>query len=356
MTSKDINGTLCAVVVLRKLAMPVAGGVPCVDSTFFMPVIERNYYMGKNFLTYAQQLHILEYNKQLVISDHKYAAKKLEELSYYSLIGGYKTLFKHAPSNKYIHGVTFEELVAFYFFDEELRTLFLKYILHIERHIKSMFSYHFCEKYGEQQSMYLDINNYNHTRKNHRNLVRLTHSLQKVISLPSKYDYIEHSANSYHNVPLWVATNALTFGQISKMYQYATTDIRTKISKNFQNISEKQLHQFINIVGKCRNVCAHGERLFSFKINETIPDTPLHQRLQISKINNHYVYGKQDLFAVVIALFYLISNDEFKQFKTTLSKLIKTVLKQCPHLTEEQLLNSMGFPVNWNKISRYRKI
>ncbi len=187
-------------------------------------------------------------------------------------------------------------------------------------------------------------------------LIRLTHSLQKAISLPSKYAYIEHSANTYHNVPLWVATNALTFGQISKMYQYATTDIRAKISKNFQHISEKQLHQFINIVGKCRNVCAHGERLFSFKINETIPDTLLHQKLQIQRVHNHYVYGKQDLFAVVIALRYLISNDEFKQFKAALSKLIKSVLKQCPHLTEQQLLDHMGFPANWDKISRYRKI
>ena len=336
--------------------MPVAGGVPCVGSTFFMPVSERKYYMAKNFLTYDQQLHILEYDKQLAIPDHEYAAKKLEELSYYSLIGGYKFLFKHTPSNKYIYGVTFDELVAFYYFDEELRTLFLKYILHVERHIKSMFSYHFCEKYGEQQSMYLNIKNYNHTGKNHSALVRLTHSLQKAISLPSKYTYIEHSANTYHNVPLWVATNALTFGQISKMYQYATTDIRTKISKNFQNVSEKQLHQFINIIGKCRNVCAHGERLFSFRTNETIPDTMLHQKLQIIKNNNHYIYGKQDLFAVVISLRYLISNDEFKQFKTSLSKLIKAVLKQCPHLTEEQLLDNMGFPANWHKISRYRKI
>ena len=97
-------------------------------------------------------------------------------------------------------------------------------------------------------------------------------------------------------------------------------------------------------------------RLFSFRINETIPDTLLHQKLQIIKTNNHYVYGKQDLFAVVIALRYLISIDEFKQFKDALSKLIKTVLEQCLHLAEKQLLNSMGFPTNWNNISRYKKI
>ena len=106
--------------------------------------------MAKTFLTYQQQLHILEHDKQLAIPDSDYAKKMLEEISYYSLIGGYKSLFKHNASNKYAHGVTFDELVSFYYFDEELRTLFLKYILHVERHMKSMFSYHFCEKYGEQ--------------------------------------------------------------------------------------------------------------------------------------------------------------------------------------------------------------
>lgn len=66
-------------------------------------------------------------------------------------------------------------------------------------------------------------------------------------------------------------------------------------------------------------------------------------------------YGKQDLFAVVIALRYLISNEDFKAFKSGLEKLINKVLKQCPHLTQEQLLKEMGFPVNWERIMRYKK-
>ena len=151
--------------------------------------------MAKTFLTYQQQLHILEHDKQLVISDPDYARKILEEISYYSLIGGYKSLFKHSASNKYAHGVTFDELVSFYYFDEELRTIFLKYIPHVERHMKSMFSYHFCEKYGEQQSHYLNVNCYNYNKKNQQQVQRLVHSLQKAISVPSQYAYINHSAN-----------------------------------------------------------------------------------------------------------------------------------------------------------------
>lgn len=352
----NCDDILFVVVVLRKLAMPVAGGVPCVGSTFFIPKNqERNTNMAKNFLTYEQQLNTLETDKKLLIPDRNFAKKKLEEISYYSLIGGYKSLFKHNASNKYIHNVTFDELVSFYYFDEELRTLFLKYILHVERHIKSMFSYHFCEKYGEKQAFYLDVNNYNNSKKNQYQILKMVNSIKKAIATPSKYEYVNHAANIHNNIPLWVATNTLTFGQVSKMYQYATTDIRTKISKNYNSISEKQLHQFITILARCRNVCAHGERLYSFRIHETIPDTLLHKKLGISAKNGNYIYGKQDLFAVVIALRYLISDEDFKAFKYNLNKQIKMILKKCPHLTASQLLRAMGFPENWDKIMRYKK-
>ena len=37
LTAFAFDGILSLVVALRKLAMPAAGGVPCVGSTFFMP-------------------------------------------------------------------------------------------------------------------------------------------------------------------------------------------------------------------------------------------------------------------------------------------------------------------------------
>lgn len=311
--------------------------------------------MAKSFFTYEQQLDKLQNEKHLTINDTKYAKETLQKLSYYSLIGGYKTLFKHPASGKYIHGVTFEEIVAFYFFDEELRTLFLKYILHIERHIKSLLSYYFCDKHGDSQSEYLNPNNYNLSKNNTSEILRLVNSLSKSISLPSNYAYITHHVKKYGNVPLWVATNALTFGQVSKMYQYVPTDIKSKISKHFGNLTEIQLHQMITLVARCRNVCAHGERLYSFKIRENIPDMPLHSKLKIPKKNGQFIFGKNDLFAVVLALRYLVGNEEFKNFKRALLQLINNTNKNCPHITKIQLLTSMGFPQNWDRILRFQK-
>lgn len=310
--------------------------------------------MKKRFLTYEQQIEKLQTEKELTISNVPFAISTLEHISYYTLIGGYKNLFKHKPSGKYLYGVMFEEITAFYYFDEELRTLFLKYILHVERHLKSLISYHFCEKFGEAQAEYLNSNNFNSAKKNQKAVERLITSLEKAISFPTHYNYIAHYAKNHHNVPLWVAMNAITFGQLSAFYQYMPNEIQSKVSKHFPGYSEKQLHQFITIVAKCRNVCAHGERLFDFRTSDTIPDTFLHKKLNIPMKKGNYLFGKHDLFAVVLALRYLIVNDEFKKFKFSLSRLIHQILKQCPHITKAQLLKEMGFPENWETICRYK--
>jgi abortive infection bacteriophage resistance protein len=81
----------------------------------------------------------------------------------------------------------------------------------VERHIKSMLSYYFSEKYGENQSAYLDENNYNLTQRNQHEIQKLIQSLKKSISLPTRYTYIYHHIKKYRNVPLWVAMNALIF-------------------------------------------------------------------------------------------------------------------------------------------------
>ena len=310
--------------------------------------------MAQNFMTYEQQLNKLQNDKALTILNLDHAKKVLEEISYYSLIVGYKNLFLHPASKKYKHGVTFDEIVAFYHFDEQLRSLFLKYILQIERHLKSMISYYFCSKHGESQTKYLNPNNFDYT-KHKKQITKLINSLNKTIALPSNYPYISHHAKKYHNVPLWVATNAMTMGQISAFYQYMTNDLQVKVSKAYPNLTEKQLHQFITIIAKYRNVCAHGERLYNFRTTDMIPDTILHAKLSIPQKKHLYIYGKNDLFAVVISLRYLIQDDSFKAFKESLSQLIKQVLANCPHLTETQLLNEMGFSSNWDEIMEYEK-
>ncbi len=61
-----------------------------------------------------------------------------------------------------------------------------------------------------------------------------------------------------------------------------------------------------------RNVCTHGERLFTYRTTDSIPDLPIHMKLKIAQKGTQYVNGKNDLFSVVIALRYMLSDSWYK--------------------------------------------
>ena len=58
------------------------------------------------------------------------------------LMGGYKHLFRIPLTKNYKPGTFFEEIVALYEFDADLRELVFRYLLQIERHVRSLISYY----------------------------------------------------------------------------------------------------------------------------------------------------------------------------------------------------------------------
>ena len=311
--------------------------------------------MPKPFLSFEAQIHYLETDKNLRIPDHEYAKTMLKRIGYFSLIGGYKLPFKNPTTQKYQDVTRFEDIVALYHFDENLRELFLKYILKIERHIRALLSYHFTEKYGEQQSEYLNPANYAMSRKNADGINRLVSALGKLANHNSDYPYINHQRQAYGNVPLWVLFNGVTFGSLSKFYGFTTQDIQSKVAKNFDKVNQKQLEQYLSVITKYRNVCAHGERLFSYQTRNDIPDTALHAKLGIPKNGSQYIMGKHDLFAVVITFRYLLPSEDFTRFKASLTSVIQHYLRSPGAMSDIDLYRYMGFPSNWKKLTAYKK-
>ena len=114
-------------------------------------------------MTYNQLIDKL-IAKGLNVPDREYAEIQLKQYSYFALVTGYKNPFKH-KNGMYKPYTSFEDIFALFQFDNSLRSIFLKYILKIENHIKSLISYSFCHKYGESQQEYLNVNNYNYIPK-----------------------------------------------------------------------------------------------------------------------------------------------------------------------------------------------
>lgn len=308
--------------------------------------------MSKPFLTYEQQIALLK-SKHLIVANEEHAKKTLSQIGYFSLIGGYKYPFKNRTTKMYRDGVTFEDIVSLYTFDEALRHLFLRYLLIIERNIKTRVAYVFCNAHGNSQAKYLDVKSYTSAPAKQNDVTRLVQTLSKLATTSTDYPYIKHYQNFHHNVPLWVLINAVTFGSVSKMFSLLEQSLQSQICRDYP-LNIRQMDQILSVLTKYRNACAHGERLFSYTTRDDIPDLSLHKKLHIGKRGSQYIYGKHDLFAVVIAFRYLLPPEAFRTFKKALAKEIDLFCNNCATLSQVALLAEMRFPLNWKNITRYR--
>lgn len=311
--------------------------------------------MDKPFKTYEELVIKLRDEKGLEVPDETRVIALLKKHSYFSLVSGYKALFKQ-PDGKYLPGTTIEDLLALFEFDNRLRDIFFHAIQIIEKHVKSLLSHAFVEKYGDNQKEYLNPNNYmfyvsssKDTYSRCAEVKRLTQVFSAKVHPPFEQKYIEHQWAHHHNVPLWVAIKAVTLGTTSKMYSLCTQDIQATVSKEFPVITEQQLIGMLDLLTRVRNVCAHNERLYDFDAggNRAIQATPLHAQLGIGKKKSYYRKGQRDLFAAIVCFKYLLSPEEFQFTMDEIKAEIDTLCSKTKQFQKNKILSCMGFPPNW---------
>lgn len=297
-------------------------------------------------MTYAQQIRKLR-EKGLWIQNDVDAEEILKQYSYFALISGYKDLFKNPTTRCYRDGTKLEDILALYRFDANLRELTFHYLLEIEQQIRSVLGYAFCERFGAEQEHYLDARSYNgDTAKKRMQVQKLIERyLRPLLERKTQYPYIEHQKQIYGNVPLWVLVKALTFGTLSKMYELAVSEVQSDISREFPELDERQLGQFLNYLTDYRNLCAHNERLFSHRCaQKDIPDMPVHKQLPLPRKGNTYQQGKRDYLAVMIAFRYLLKEEDYRVYLETLKALLDNFCRTENAVSRERILSEMGIP------------
>lgn len=300
----------------------------------------------KPFLDYSSQIRHLQ-NKGLTIDNPEVAINILKKVSYYSLINGYKDVFKNPDTHLYYPGTTFNDIYQLYRFDSDLRAVFLKYILVVEKNIKSSISYHFSSLYGNGIAYYTDKKNYEYG--NHeRDILYLFKKMNDKIRNKHVSPQIEHYLKAYHDIPLWVLVIDLTMGEIATMYRYLKGHCKTLVCNDFHGIGRSELSKMLIILTKYRNICAHSNRLYNTHTQDSIPDLLAHKKLKLLKDNERYVFGKSDLFAALISLKYLLSPEDFRAMYYELKRIIRS------YSPSENILNMMGFPNNWMSILRIK--
>lgn len=306
----------------------------------------------KPFKTHEQLIELLE-SRGIDFSEQdskSFAKKKLQRIGYYNLINGYSALFwMDDQKEKYKSGTTIKELYNLYLFDQKLREIFLRNILPLETNIKSLIAYYFPQHHPE--SNYITYNNFDTTRKDaNKNITSLIAEIQRQIAGKSNDPSISHYLKNYGYIPLWVLNNILTLGTISKFYSLMQQKERQEISKTF-HLSDSELENLLTYISSIRNFCAHGNRLYCYRSKRPLSDTQLHKNVGLAKTEKgEYACGKRDLFAVMIALKLTISKTEFRRLVKEVDIALKNLYSHTSVLTENTILESIGFPTNWKQL------
>ncbi len=320
--------------------------------------------MNKPFKTYRQQIVILR--KRNLTVDGSKAMRALSTAGYYNIINGYKDIFLDTKASKsigddyYKSGTTFEQIYSLYLFDSNMRNILMKNLLSVETTVKTKTAYYFSEAYRGEFA-YLNINNFDdsHARAVTTLISKLSNVINNNTSNNSSNGQINHYINNHKNVPLWVLSQKMTFGEIKHFIYCMKKDLKEKfcndIIHDYNRAYKYHIHispavvsdimLMLDLLNEFRNVCAHGERLYNFvfKKGKNIPG-----------ITSHF-YSPQNirfaskLFDCILISALFTSKKEYNILLKRISREIESLKKLLAPNQFNVVLMNMGFPKDWDK-------
>ena len=67
--------------------------------------------------------------------------------------------------------------------------------------------------------------------------------------------------------------------------------------------------------------------------------------------NDEYIYGKNDLYSLIIMFKYMLSEDDFRLLIYELGYEIDTLDGKVDSVSLEAIFDEIGFPINWRDIA-----
>lgn len=315
----------------------------------------------KPFKTYEEMLHILE-ERHIIINDKDLALRALQNFSYYGLINGYKdTLLQVKGSDDFIAGTTFEQLYTLHIVDTALNNILLRYILFLEKALKSRLSYLVSQKYGVytdwQDESCNNVNDYlcrKYYSNSNGNRINTLRSLKECIKEPKKNASIIHYKNSKNHVPPWILTTNVPFGLAIQWYGILKGTDKDIICDSFISpglIPPDQTKEFIkkafDLTKEYRNKIAHGNRTFSII---SLPQLPKQQLLLLtynflSSTEYDKKMGQDDTLAVILAIIVMM-NDPYmiSNLIVELKSLLFPYIEAKTQFNGKSILEIFGFP------------
>lgn len=221
--------------------------------------------LAKTVTDQINQLH----KRGLIITNKPETEHYLNNVGYYRLSGYWWSMLADKATHAFKIISTFDNVIAIYNFDKELRLLLFEVIESIEIALRNKLihypSLELSPWWFEEQKNFKD------TIRHTEVLNAIDRELQQ-----TKEVFIKEHYKKYHTdrrrPPAWKTLEVVSFGTISKLYGNLNNSVIAKniIAQEFGIVNHTFLPSWLQAISQIRNMCAHHSRLW----NKNLPGAP----------------------------------------------------------------------------------
>jgi len=209
----------------------------------------------KQALTFDAQIDLLA-SRGLIFADHASAVHTLARISYYRLSAYWHPFKRH--DDTFEPGTYLETVVRLYELDRHLRLQVMDSIERIEIALRTAMTYTLCHAFGP----YGHCNPANFRANfDHKQWLAKAH----IEAQQSREEFVQHFRRKYDgfpDLPLWMATETLPFGSLSRLYAGMRADEQRSIAADYC-VHHDVLRSWLHALAYVRNICAHHARLWN---------------------------------------------------------------------------------------------
>lgn len=283
----------------------------------------------KVHLSIADQVSRLE-KRGLIIDDREKAEMFFERVNYYRF-SGYLHEFRKSKSDNYEGDITFEQVRRIYEFDMKFTRLLMYVLEDIEETLKTRISYTMTSAYPSDPLIYLKKKVY----RNETELKKFKRLFKKAKENNKGLPFIRHHNNKYDGkLPMWVAVEIMTMGNIQALYYNLKSQFQNTIAKKYDT-NPTILNNWIENATFTRNHLAHFMRIYNYNFGR-IPKS----------CKNHPMNAKYrgKIFDQIAVMSFLYSKpDDWNSYVLDgigeLLDIYKDVIE----------LSGLGFPEDWKE-------
>ncbi|MBP6137697.1 MAG: Abi family protein [Clostridiaceae bacterium] len=286
----------------------------------------------KTFRTYDEQIDFIK-SRGIVVEDKNDAVEALSTYSYYSLVNLNKHLYGGLKERRFIGNPSLLDLQLAHMLNMNFYQVVLKGILYIEASFKTKLAYLVSRKYGVMSRDNINDPNNNFLYRGYyidshpvsTNILRsLAGKLRYLQSEKDRHSYSHHFLLANRQLPPWIFIHDVEFGIAIQWYNILRDQDKNEVCENMiwgqtdrrpQNVSIEKAKTFLDgalqVLREYRNTIAHGQRVFSSEMENSLPEQELFMLLPedvLTRREYESGIGTNDPYACLLSIAMLIHD------------------------------------------------